>query len=104
MTGTSLEQHQDGYRLPRAAPPHNEGKTVAGWAMVVVVTLGVLVSCVGLILERDVLTWVAGPVVMVVGLLLGLVLRLAGRGQKVERRQPTEWYEPSAEQAEDRSQ
>ncbi|MGC5617019.1 HGxxPAAW family protein [Georgenia sp. Z1491] len=93
MTGTSLEQHQTGYRLPVAAPPHNEGKTVAGWAVMIIVSLGVLVSCAGLVVDAPVIMWVAGPVVAVVGLVVGLVLRLTGRGQERRTAPARDWYE-----------
>ncbi|MGC5628050.1 HGxxPAAW family protein [Georgenia sp. Z1344] len=93
MSGTSLEQHRTGYRLPVAAPPHNEGKTVAAWSVMLIVTLGVLVSCVGLILDIPVLTWVAGPIVVVAALVVGLVLRLSGQGQPRRSEPARDWYE-----------
>ncbi|MGO1173515.1 MAG: HGxxPAAW family protein [Actinomycetaceae bacterium] len=94
MTGTSLEQHQEGYRLPVAAPPHNEGKTVAGWTFMAIVTLGVLVSCVGLVIDNQTVMWIAGPAVIVVGFIVGLVLRRSGKGQPAAPAAPArDWYE-----------
>lgn len=93
MTGTSLKDDHEGYTLPAAAPPHNEGQTVAGWTMMAIVSLGVLVSCVGLIIENYEIAWYAGPAVVVLGLVVGLVLRLLGQGQKRKKREPeADWY------------
>jgi hypothetical protein len=94
VTGTSLQQHQEGYTLPAAAPPHNEGKTLAGWAMMAIVTLGVVVSSVGLIIDNTEVAWYAGPAVVVLG------LRLAGQGQKRGKRAPdADWYAEDASEA-----
>src|SRR5699024_1212117 len=61
VTGTSLQHDHEGYTLPAAAPPHNEGRTVAGWTMMAIVSLGVLVTCVGLIIGNHEVAWYAGP-------------------------------------------
>lgn len=98
MSGTRLEQ--EGYTLPVAAPPHNEGKTLAGWTMAAIITAGVLVSCFGLIFESPVFLWVVGPIVMVVGLIVGLILRLTGKGQAPDTpRPPREWYDSPVDRA-----
>jgi uncharacterized membrane protein YecN with MAPEG domain len=69
-------------RLPVAPPPSNHGNTTAAWVTVTVVLVGAVVSSLAMIAGQDWLVW-AGAGVIVVGLVAGRVLRMAGLGQPV---------------------
>ena len=66
--------------LPPVAPPRNHGHTVAAWVAMSAVMLGATVVAAGFVVPAMWLVW-TGAVVIVVGLLLGWVLRKAGLGQ-----------------------
>lgn len=72
--------------LPPGVPPHNHGHTVAAWVTMAGITLGVLVSAWGLVLAASSsagpIVFVLGLVVVLVSLIVGLVLRNMGLGQK----------------------
>lgn len=72
-------------RLPIGPPPTNHGNTPAAWVTVVVVLVGALVSSLAMIASLVWLVWV-GLGVIVVGLLAGRIMRMAGFGQPVARR------------------
>lgn len=55
------------------------GNTVAAWAMFGVMFVGFLVSCIAFTIPNWILFW-AGGVVILVGLVVGGVLRAAGYG------------------------
>ncbi len=67
-------------RLPPAPPPGNYGRTTAAWTTVAIVIVGALASAVGIVVGQAWLCW-AGLGVVVVGLVVGLVLRRLGLGQ-----------------------
>jgi uncharacterized protein YacL len=71
------------YAVP-PAPPHNEGKTVAAWANTVGIVLGAIIAAIGL--TQTSLPMIAvGVVVIVIGMILAIVLRAVGLGQKRRR-------------------
>jgi hypothetical protein len=67
-------------RLPPSAPYANEGQTVAAWTLVIVVILGAAVAAAGVLLALVWLFW-AGLALVVLGVLIGKVLQMAGYGQ-----------------------
>ncbi|PWH05795.1 hypothetical protein DEO23_11375 [Brachybacterium endophyticum] len=67
-------------------PPENEGNTVAAWVCTVGVVLGSIVAALGLVLV-DVPIIIGGAIVIVLALIVSLVLRIAGFGQKSRRAQ-----------------
>lgn len=72
--------------LPAGVPPTNHGHTVAAWVTMVGITLGVIVSAVGLVPTWIPFVFWLGFVVVAVSLVVGWVLRQAGLGQKPARR------------------
>jgi hypothetical protein len=77
--------------LPPAAPYHNEGKTVASWIAMLIVTIGAAVAGIGVVVAQAWLFWV-GIGIVVVALIVGYVLRNMGYGQPkpgVPPRQPS---------------
>lgn len=66
--------------VPPSAAPANEGRTVAAWTMVAIVLVGAVVTAVGIATGLPWLAWV-GAGVIVVGLIVGGVLRSVGYGQ-----------------------
>lgn len=68
------------YAVP-PPPHHNEGKTVAAWTMSLGIVLGSLAIGVGMVVsDLNILIWV-GAAVVVLALIVGVVLSLAGLGQ-----------------------
>lgn len=68
--------------LPRTAPPTNHGRTPAAWVTVSVVVLGALVSAAAVVVAIPWLFW-TGLGLIVIGVVLGQVLRMLGFGQPV---------------------
>lgn len=66
--------------VPVGSPPPNEGRTVAAWTTVAIVLVGAIVVALGVAFGQLWLDWV-GAAVIVVGLVVGAVLRSAGYGQ-----------------------
>jgi len=60
---------------------NSHGSTPAAWTLVVIVTLGVTVSTVSLVLGSWFGFWV-GAAVVLLGAIVGGVMRAAGLGQK----------------------
>ena len=56
------------------------GSTPAAWTLVVLVTLGFIVSTVGLVIGQWTVFW-AGVVIVAVGAIVGGVMRAAGLGK-----------------------
>lgn len=82
------------YTLPQTAPAKNHGRTLAGWVLAYGITLGVLVTAVGLIMLKHPVM-LAGVIVIVLSLLVSLVLRKMGKGQPgpmVNFSKPGPWY------------
>lgn len=59
----------------------NHGSTPAAWTLVVLVTLGFIVSTVGLIMGQWPAFWV-GVGLVVLGAIVGKIMQAAGLGQK----------------------
>lgn len=70
--------------LPPAAPPRNHGHTTAAWVTVTLVLLGGAVAAVGMVVAEQWMLWV-GIGAIVVGLVLGRVLKMLGFGQPGQR-------------------
>ena len=79
MVDKPLESSQRAY-LPMVAPPTNHGHTTAAWVTVSVVMFGAVVSAVAVVAAKPWLFWV-GLAVIVVGLLVGRLLKMLGLGQ-----------------------
>ena len=56
------------------------GNTVAGWARVAVMTVGVIVGCTGFVMASTPVT-VVGVGLIVVGVIVGIVLKAMGYGK-----------------------
>jgi hypothetical protein len=77
--------------LPPGIPPTNHGHTVAAWVTMAGITLGALISAIGLVLAASsgasgLVLFVVGQVVVGASLIVGLVLRNLGMGQKKVQR------------------
>lgn len=76
--------------LPPGVPPTNHGHTVAAWVTMAGITLGVLIAAWGVLVAQSSSAWLVvfalGFVVIVAALIVGLVLRNLGLGQKQVRR------------------
>lgn len=70
--------------LPPASPPSNHGHTLAAWFTTLVVALGSILAGVALCISTMWLVWV-GAAVVVVGLVGGKLLSVAGYGQPAAR-------------------
>ncbi|NMR20711.1 HGxxPAAW family protein [Cellulomonas fimi] len=66
--------------LPPAVPWTNHGHTLAAWVTVTLVLVGGVVSAVGVIIAVPSMVW-AGLAVVLVGLVAGKALQVAGYGQ-----------------------
>lgn len=77
--GAAPEDREKAY-LPPVAPPRNHGHTVAAWVAMTAVMLGATLVAVGFVVPAQWLVW-TGAGVIVLGLLVGGVLRKAGLGQ-----------------------
>ncbi len=73
--------------LPLSSPPSNHGHTTAAWVTVIVVVLGSLVSSLAMVFAVVPLAWV-GAGIVVIGLVVGRVLKMLGLGQPNEPVQP----------------
>lgn len=80
MGDRSQDSNNERSHLPVAAPPTNHGNTTAAWVTVCVVLLGAVVSSVAVVAALPWLFWV-GLGVVVVGVVLGRVLKTLGFGQ-----------------------
>lgn len=73
---------------PPAAPPEmNHGRTLAGWFLFWVASLGVLISGFGAV-QYNWVTIGVGAAVIVIGLVASGVLRLMGHGQPKTKSEP----------------
>lgn len=66
--------------LPPASPPTNHGHTVAAWFTTIVVVVGSVLAGIAMCVSAMWLVWV-GAAIVVVGLIGGKVLSVAGYGQ-----------------------
>lgn len=86
MTETSGAREQS--HLPLSAPPRNHGNTLAAWVTVIAVMVGGLISTLAVMFSAVPLFWV-GLGVIVVGVVVGRVMRMLGMGQPPEPRSST---------------
>ncbi|ROS74390.1 HGxxPAAW family protein [Cellulomonas sp. PhB143] len=80
MADTTTETTEVAY-LPLSAPPTNHGHTTAAWATMIGIMLGSLVAAVAFVIPAVWLFWV-GMGIVVVALVVGLLLRNMGYGQR----------------------
>lgn len=66
--------------LPPSSPPSNHGHTLAAWFTTIVVVVGSIVAGVAMCVPVVWLVWV-GAAIVVVGLVGGKILAVAGYGQ-----------------------
>ncbi|HEY8718990.1 HGxxPAAW family protein [Pengzhenrongella sp.] len=66
--------------LPPSSPWANEGQTIAAWVLVIIVVVGGTLSGVGVLVAAVWLFWV-GMAVVVLGVVTGKLLQMAGYGQ-----------------------
>lgn len=69
------------FDLPPGPPPANHGKTPAAWITILIIIVGGLIATVGMIFASTVFT-VIGGVVLLLGLVVGRVMRAMGLGQR----------------------
>lgn len=78
-----MSSHQiDPQNLPEPAN-HNEGKTLAAWVTNGLIVLGSLIIAIGLMIPNLVWVW-PGAAIIVIGLVVGAVLRGLGHGQPLK--------------------
>ena len=87
MGETSHQNSAESVHLPVASPPRNHGHTTAAWVLVVAVLIGAVVSAIAVMAAQPVLFWV-GLGVILVGVILGKVLKMLGFGQPAESSRP----------------
>ena len=80
MADRSNDSNAELAHLPIASPPRNHGHTTAAWVTVGMVLLGSTIASVAVVVARPWLFWV-GLGVVVVGVVLGQVLKMLGFGQ-----------------------
>lgn len=80
MGDTSREPTPEKSYLPVSAPPTNHGHTTAAWVTVTVVMVGALFSSIAFVAGNPALVWTGGGIILV-GLVVGAVLRMLGFGQ-----------------------
>jgi hypothetical protein len=80
MGDKSLDRSTEKAYLPAASPPRNHGHTTAAWVTVTVVILGSVAASLGVLFALPWLFWV-GMGVIVLGVVLGRVLKMLGFGQ-----------------------
>ncbi len=80
MGEPAYDRNAETAHLPVASPPTNHGNTTAAWVTVIVVLVGAVISSVGVVVARPWLFW-AGLGVVLVGVVVGRVLKMLGFGQ-----------------------
>lgn len=73
---------------PMHAEPVGHGNSVAAWAAVGVMLVGALVACIGFTFHQPVVFYI-GLGVMVVGLLVGWIMRAMGYGVGGSKTKPS---------------
>ncbi len=68
-----------------ADPGH--GNSVAAWTGVTIMLIGITVGCVGFTIHNPMVTYIAIGIVAV-GLIVGLIMRAMGLGNKPSERRP----------------
>jgi hypothetical protein len=80
MADESLDRTTERVHLPVASPPRNHGHTLAAWVTVIVVMSGSLTAALAVLFSMPWLFWV-GMAIVVVGCVVGFVLKMLGFGQ-----------------------
>jgi hypothetical protein len=80
MGEKSLDRSTEKAYLPPASPSRNHGHTKAAWVTVTFVMVGGAVASLAVLFEIPWLFW-AGIGVIVVGVVLGWVMKMLGMGQ-----------------------
>ncbi|MBC7289749.1 MAG: hypothetical protein H5T83_00255 [Actinotalea sp.] len=80
MADESLERTTEKVHLPVASPPRNHGHTLAAWVTVIVVMSGSVTAALAVLFAIPWLFWV-GMAIIVVGGVVGYVLKMLGFGQ-----------------------
>lgn len=75
--------------VPIAIAPTNHGRTVAGWTLMLVVSLGAVVAGIGFVVPSMTVIW-AGAAVAVIGVITSIVMRAMGLGQAPAARPDTD--------------
>ncbi|MCD1284976.1 hypothetical protein CV023_03825 [Brevibacterium sp. CCUG 69071] len=66
-----------------ADPGH--GNSVAGWTGVIIMLLGISVGCVGFTIHNHTIVYISAGIV-VLGLIVGMILRAVGLGNKPKKK------------------
>lgn len=74
-----IDEHGRVLNDPTHAEPLSHGNTVAGWSLVILVLLGCAVVAVGMLMAANTITY-TGLGLIVAGLVVGFVLKVAGYG------------------------
>lgn len=82
---------QETYTMPPNAAPANHGHTAASWALTLIVLAGFVIGAIGLAAGKTPVL-IAGGVTIVLGVIVGAVLRGLGHGQPVREKPHREWY------------
>nr|WP_297429417.1 HGxxPAAW family protein [uncultured Actinotalea sp.] len=80
MADESLDRTTERVHLPVASPPRNHGHTLAAWVTVIVVMSGSVTAALAVLFSMPWLFWV-GMAIVVVGCVVGYVLKMLGFGQ-----------------------
>ena len=80
MADESLDRTTEQVHLPVASPPRNHGHTLAAWVTVIVAMSGALTAALAVLFDIPWLFWV-GMAIVVVGGVVGYVLKMLGFGQ-----------------------
>lgn len=80
MPDESRDPMREVAHLPPASPPRNHGHTPAAWVTVILVLIGGVVMAIAVLVAEPWMFW-TGLGVVVVGLVLGRVLKMLGFGQ-----------------------
>ncbi|WP_225754311.1 HGxxPAAW family protein [Actinotalea sp. Marseille-Q4924] len=80
MADDSLDRTTERVHLPVASPPRNHGHTLAAWVTVIVIMSGAVTAALAVLFSMPWLFWV-GMAIVVVGGVVGYVLKMLGFGQ-----------------------
>lgn len=80
MADESIDRTTERVHLPVASPPRNHGHTLAAWVTVIVVMSGSVTAALAVLFSMPWLFWV-GMAIIVVGGVVGYVLKMLGFGQ-----------------------
>ena len=90
----SSDRNAERAHLPVASPPTNHGHTPAAWTTVSLVLLGAVVASVAVAIALPWMFW-AGLGVVVVGVVVGRIMKSLGLGQPALRSRPRDTERPA---------